>query len=159
VAYKKGAQLQVSCIPLSLSTITLLALSLILLVYLRSYTCILLPYHALSTLQLVIIVGNMRSIIPLVIIAGLAVATPTPLSPSVRQNAYDVAIDASDYANEHPGCGSLLEDGCNPLRLQATELLTGDSESGLLGANTQIAGLHLRHVKRDGLLGGITNIK
>lgn len=94
----------------------------------------------------------MRSVIPFVIVAGLAAAIPTPSSLVVRQTAYDVAADVStDYVdvNKRSSCNSLLEDGCGPLRL------SGDSKSGLLGADSEIAGIHLRHVKRGGLLDGL----
>ncbi|KDN35685.1 hypothetical protein RSAG8_11364, partial [Rhizoctonia solani AG-8 WAC10335] len=78
----------------------------------------------------------MRSILSLVVVAGLAVASPTPLSPSSRQTAYDIAGDSG-----------------GPLGLSDIGALSGGS--GLLGANSEIAGLHLRHVKR-GLLGGLS---
>lgn len=100
----------------------------------------------------------MRSIIPLVIIAGLVTATPTPKSPSSRQTAYDIPVGVLNdpsHANKRVECDSLLEDGCGPLDLQGTGLLGSDSGSGLLGASSEIAGLHLRHVKRGGLLGGL----
>ncbi|KAJ1308368.1 hypothetical protein OPQ81_004076 [Rhizoctonia solani] len=70
----------------------------------------------------------MRSIIPLAIVAGIAVATPTPLTPSSRQTAYDVAADT-------PGGSSV------PLDLSGIGVLSGGS--GFLGADSEIADLHL----------------
>ncbi|KAF8681061.1 hypothetical protein RHS04_03614 [Rhizoctonia solani] len=78
----------------------------------------------------------MRSIISLAIVAGVAMASPTPLTPSSRQNAYDITADMSG-------------DSTGLLDLSDTGLLSGGS--GLLGANSEIAGLHLRRAKR-GLL-------
>ncbi|CCO30045.1 hypothetical protein RSOLAG1IB_03210 [Rhizoctonia solani AG-1 IB] len=82
----------------------------------------------------------MRSAIPLAIFAGLAAASPTLLTPSSRQTAYDVTADASS-------------DSTGPLDLSDIGILSGGS--GLLGASSEIAGLHLRHVKRD-LLDGLS---
>ncbi|CUA77926.1 hypothetical protein RSOLAG22IIIB_06879 [Rhizoctonia solani] len=77
----------------------------------------------------------MRTILSLVVVAGFAVASPTPLTPSSRQTAYDLPLNVP-----------------TALDLSDIEALSGGS--GLLGANSGIAGLHLRHVKR-GLLGGL----
>ncbi|KAG8715852.1 hypothetical protein FRC11_014101 [Ceratobasidium sp. 423] len=82
----------------------------------------------------------MRSIISLAIVAGLVAATPAPLTPSSRQTAYDVGADTRSGSS-------------GPADLSDLGVLSGGS--GLLGANSDIAGLHLRHVKR-GLLDGVS---
>ncbi|CAE6477223.1 unnamed protein product [Rhizoctonia solani] len=81
----------------------------------------------------------MRSIISLAMVAGLVAASPAPLTPSSRQTAYDIGADTRS------GSGG-------PVDLSDLGILSGGS--GLLGANSEIAGLHLRHVKR-GLLDGL----
>ncbi|KAF8603485.1 hypothetical protein BDV93DRAFT_606765 [Ceratobasidium sp. AG-I] len=108
----------------------------------------------------------MRSVIPLALIVGLVVASPTPLSPSTRATPYDLTIESSNdatYSGKHPECGGILEPGCGPLHLGGSGLLAGDAGSGVLGASSGLnaAGLHIRRatVKRQGLLGGLdTNI-
>ncbi|KAH7344071.1 hypothetical protein B0J17DRAFT_714210 [Rhizoctonia solani] len=82
----------------------------------------------------------MRPVISLAIVAGLVVASPTPLTPSSRQTAYDIM-----------GAGA-PSDLSGPVDLSDIGILSGGS--GLLGANSEIAGLHLRHIKR-GLLDGL----
>ncbi|KAG8724662.1 hypothetical protein FRC09_015806 [Ceratobasidium sp. 395] len=104
----------------------------------------------------------MRAVLSLVLIVGLAVASPTPLSPSTRQNPYDIKLDTSSgpaYSDKHPECGGILQPGCGPLHLGSSGLLAGDTGSGILGAQNgvDVAGIHLRRrmLFKKGLLNGL----
>ncbi|QRV72373.1 Fungal hydrophobin [Ceratobasidium sp. AG-Ba] len=103
----------------------------------------------------------MRSILSLILVAGLVAASPTPLSPAARQNPYDIKLEASDapsYSNKHPECHGMLQPGCGPLHLGGSGILAGDSASGVMGAQSgaNVAGIHVRHGahSKKGLLDG-----